>query len=128
MALQPPAHAQGLMAAVRAFGATLNEAVQVRGALFCLELREEARRGRNMLALAVIGAAFLHIALLLAAVLVAAAFWDTHRLASVALVALLYTACGAAALSRLRVEALARPAPFESSRAELARDLADLRR
>jgi len=116
------------MAAVRAFGATLNETVQVRGALFCLELREEARRGRNMLALAVIGAAFLHIALLLAAVLVAAAFWDTHRLASVALVALLYTACGAAALARLRVEASASPAPFESSRAELARDLADLRR
>jgi uncharacterized membrane protein YqjE len=116
------------MAALRAIGATLNEAVRVRGALFYVELREEARRGRNMLALALIGAAFLHIALSLAAVLVAAVFWDTHRVEAIGLVALLYAACGGAALARLRAEALGSPAPFEASRAELARDLADLRR
>ncbi len=114
------------MAALRALGATLNEAVRVRGSLFCLELREEARRGRNMLALALVGAAFLHIALLLAAMLVAAAFWETHRLEAIGGIALLYAACGCAALARLRAEAV--PAAFEASRAELARDLADLRR
>lgn len=118
----------GLLAALWAMGATLNEAVRVRGELFWLELREEARRGGNMLAWALLGAAFLHIALLLAAVLVTAAFWDTHRLEAIALMALLYAACGAAALLRLRGAASARPAPFESTRAELARDLADLRR
>jgi len=116
------------MAAIRAFGATLTEAAQVRGALFCLELREGARRGGNMAALALVAAAFLHIALLLAAVLVAAIFWDTHRIESIACVALLYAACGAAALARLRAAASAAPAPFEASRTELARDFADLRR
>lgn len=119
---------RGLAAALCAMGATLNEAVRVRGALFCLELREEARRGRNMFAWALVGAAFLHIALLLVAVLVAAAFWDTHRLEAIALMAFLYGACGSAALLRLRGAAMESPAPFEASRAELARDLADLRR
>jgi len=110
------------MAALRALGGTLNEAVRVRGELFCLELGEELRRGRNIVALALLGAAFLHIALLLVAVLAAAAFWDTHRLAAIGAIALLYAACGAAALVRLRGEACALPAPFEATRSELARD------
>jgi len=126
MLAESPA-SRGLLGALRAMGATLNELLRVRGALFGLELREEARRGKHLLGLALVGGAFLHVALMLLALLAVAAFWDTHRLEAIGAMTLLYAACGAAALQRLRAEVEDGPAPFAASRAELERDLADLR-
>ena len=118
----PPA-TQGLLSALRAAGATLNELVRVRGALFAVELREEVERRRQMLVLAALGFAFLHTALLLVTLFVAVAFWDSHRIAAVGAMALLYLGCGAAALLRLRQDAAAAPAPFAATLGELERDL-----
>jgi uncharacterized membrane protein YqjE len=118
----PPA-TQGLLSALRAAGATLNELVRVRGALFAVELREEVERRRQMLVLAALGFAFLHTALLLVTLFVAVAFWDSHRIAAVGAMALIYLGCGAAALLRLRRDAAAAPAPFAATLGELERDL-----
>ena len=118
---------RGLLGALRSMGATLNELLHVRAAIFGLELREEAQRGKDQFVLTLVAGAFLHIALTLAALLVVAIFWETHRLAAIGLVALLYGACGGAVLLRLRAAAASAPAPFAATRAELARDLADLR-
>ena len=60
----PPA-AGGLLDSLRAIGATLNEIVRVRGALFGVELGEEIERRKRALILAALAAAFLHMALLL---------------------------------------------------------------
>jgi uncharacterized membrane protein YqjE len=117
----------GLLNALRAIGATLNEIVRVRGALIGVELREEIERRKHMLVLAVLGAVFLHMALLLVTLLVAVVFWDTYRVAAVGAMTALYLACGAAALIRLRVEAAASPAPFAASLRELDQDLAEWR-
>jgi uncharacterized membrane protein YqjE len=121
----PPA-ARGLLDALRVFGRTLNETLHVRGALFALEVREEVERRKAMLLLAALGAAFLHLALLLAALLVVVAFWDTHRIAATAAMAGLYLACGVAAFLALRARIAASPEPFAATVGELERDLAEL--
>jgi uncharacterized membrane protein YqjE len=115
----------GLMDALRAIGATLGEVVRVRGALFAVELREELQRGKHMLALAVLGVALLHMALVLLTLLVVVVFWDSHRIAAIGAMAALYLAGGAAAFLGLRAKA-ASPAPFAASLGELEEDLARL--
>jgi uncharacterized membrane protein YqjE len=116
----------GLLDALRAFGATLGEIARVRGALLAVELREQVERGRHMLLLFALGIALLHMALVLATFLVAAVFWDTHRIAALGAMAALYLGCGAAALVRLKVAVAASPAPFAASLGELREDLASL--
>ena len=121
-----PAARRGLVDALRVFGRTLNETLQVRGALFALELREEVDRRKTMLLLAALGAAFLHLALLLLALLVVVAFWDTHRIAATGAMAALYLACGMGALLALRAQLATSPAPFAASLDEIRHDLAEL--
>jgi uncharacterized membrane protein YqjE len=108
-------------------GATVTEILQTRGALFAVELREEIERRKRMLALAAVGFAFLHTALLLATLLVAAVFWDTHRVAAIAAMAVLYLGCGIATLRRLTAQAESSPAPFAATLGELEQDLASVR-
>ena len=67
------------------------------------------------------------MALLLFTLLVVVIFWDTHRVAAIGLVALLYLACGAGALIRYRMDGAKSPAPFEATLGELERDLMELR-
>ena len=118
--------AQGVIAALGTFAATLHEMAHVRGALLAVELREEIRRRRNMLLLAVAGIALAHMALVFLSVLVAAVFWDTHRLGAIAAMAAFYFAGGAVAFMRLRRAAIDSPVPFAASRRELAEDFAQL--
>ena len=117
----------GLLDALRAIGATLNDIVRVRGALFAVEMREEMQRRKQMLVLAVLGVAFLHMAIVVLTLLVVVAFWDTYRLSAIAAMAGLYLLCGSAAFIRLRAEVDASPAPFAATLGELDRDLVDLR-
>jgi uncharacterized membrane protein YqjE len=116
-----------LIVALRSMGGTLTEILQTRGALFAVELREEIERRKRMLALAALGFAFLHTALLLVTLLVAVVFWDTHRVAAIVAMTALYLLCGAFALRRLAREAEASPAPFAATLGELEQDLASMR-
>lgn len=117
----------GLLGALRAIGTTLNEVLRIRGALFAVELREEVERRKRLVVLAAVGFAFLHTALLLLTLFVAVIFWDTHRVAAIGAMAVLYLGCGAAALARFRLEAAASPPPFAATLAELEHDLEPLR-
>jgi uncharacterized membrane protein YqjE len=74
-----------------------------------------------------VAAVLLHMALVVLTVLVAAAFWETHRLTAVGAIAALYLACGIAALAAFLRQAAAAPAPFAATRGELERDLAQMR-
>ena len=122
-----PAASGGMAGSLRALIATLGELLRVRGALIGVELREEFERRRQLLVMAVLAAAFLHMALLVLTALVAVAFWDTHRISALAVMAALYLACGAVILVRLRVTVAASPPPFAASLDELHRDLDQLR-
>jgi len=116
----------GLLAALRAIGATLAETARVRGALLGVEFREEMERRKRMLVLVALAATFLHMALALLTLLVAAAFWETHRLAAIGGLATVYACLGAAAILRLRLQAASSPAAFAATLGELDRDLAAL--
>jgi uncharacterized membrane protein YqjE len=116
----------GMAGALRALAATLGEALRIRGSLLGVELREELERRRQLLVMAVVAAAFLHMALLVLTAVVAVAFWDTHRMAALSVIGAFYLACGAAALIRLRLTAAASPPAFAASLGELQRDLAQL--
>lgn len=116
----------GLLAALRAIGATLGETARVRGALLGVELREEIERRKQMLVLVALAAVFLHLALLVLSLLVAVAFWETHRVAAIGGLAAFYACLGTVAILRLRMQAASSPAPFAATLGELDRDLAAL--
>lgn len=122
-----PAAPGGMAGSLRALVAALGELLRVRGALIGVELREEFARRKQMLVMAVLAAAFLHMALLVLTALVAVAFWDTHRIIALAVMAAFYLAFGAAALVRIRVAVADSPPPFAASLGELHRDLDQLR-
>lgn len=122
----PPAPG-GLGDALRAVAGTLAAILRVRGSLFRVELSEEIERRKHLLVLATLGIVFLHTALLLATLFVTVMFWDTYRVAAVGTMAALYFCCGTLALIRFRSQAAANPQPFAATRAEIDRDLADLR-
>lgn len=108
-------------------GGTLNEVLRVRGALLAVELGEEVERRKRLLVLVAVGATFLHMALVLASLLIVAVFWDTHRIPAIAAMAIVYLALGTAALLRMRRESAEAPTPFSASIAELDQDLTGLR-
>jgi uncharacterized membrane protein YqjE len=120
--VEEPGKAAGPLDSLRALGATLVEAVETRVELALVELREEGERRKAMLVLAVTGALFLSLGLLLAAFFVVVFFWDTHRLEAIAGVTLLYLGIAAGAFLRLRANARSAPAPFEATLRELAAD------
>jgi len=120
--VEEPGKAAGTLDSLRALGATLVEAVETRVELALVELREEGERRKGMLVLAVTGGLFLSLGLLLAAFFVVVFFWDTHRLAAIAGVTLLYLGIAAGAFLRLRAKAQSAPAPFEATLREFAAD------
>jgi uncharacterized membrane protein YqjE len=118
---EPVARA-GPASALRSLGATLTEIVAARVELAVVELREEGERRKSMLVLAATAGAFLGLALLLATLFVLAVYWDTHRLAAIGGMTLLYLAVGVGAIARMRFLAAAAPPPFEATLRELAAD------
>jgi uncharacterized membrane protein YqjE len=115
--------AGGLFDALRAIGATLADMACLRGALASVELREEIERRKQLLALAIGGALFLHTAFLLLTVAVASLFWDTHRMAALGTMIALYLAIGAGLFLRMRLDAAAAPQPFAATLHELGEDI-----
>ena len=103
-------------------GATLVELLGARAELAVVELRQEGERKKEMIALAATGALFLALGLLVATVFVIVLFWDTHRLAAVGGMAILYFVLSAAAFVRLRHKAASNPPPFEATLREFAAD------
>lgn len=112
----------GPAASLRALGATLLELVGSRVELAVVELREEGERRKGMLVLAAVGALFLALGLLLVAGFIVLLFWDTHRLAALGAVTLVYLGIAAFCFLRLRQQQLSAPPPFEATLRELAAD------
>jgi uncharacterized membrane protein YqjE len=112
----------GPAASLRALGATLLDLVGSRVELAVVELREEGERRKSMLVLALVGALFLALGLLLAAAFVVVLFWEEHRLLALGGVTLLYLGIAAFAFLKLRQQQLGAPPPFEATLRELAAD------
>ena len=107
-------------------GLALGESLRLRAALFGLELREELQHRKRWWITLTVALVWLHLALVLATVLVAAAFWDSYRLVALGALTGLYLAGGLAALWRCRRLAAARPPLLAATLTELKQDLAGL--
>lgn len=118
----------GLRASLRSLGATLLALACARAELIGVELQEARLRAARNLALAAAAAFFLAFGILLCALLVVVAFWDTHRMLAAGGMALLFLSIGAGALVRLRLLEESAPRPFAGTLGEFAKDLDLLRR
>jgi uncharacterized membrane protein YqjE len=120
--VEEPEAPSGTLASLRALGATLLDSAATRIELAIVELREEGERRKALLLLAIAGGVFLGMGLLLAAFLVVVFFWDTHRLAAITVMTLLYLGIAGAIFATMRRKARDAPPPFEATLRELAAD------
>jgi uncharacterized membrane protein YqjE len=106
-----------------AIAASLLALVHTRFELLGLELREEALRAQRMLLVAAAAVLFLGAALVLLALVVAQLFADTHPLAALAAMTILYVAIAGALFLRMRQAIAHGPAPFAATLRELEKDM-----
>lgn len=117
----------GLLHSIKHLGHTLLGAAHTRLEIFATEIEEERLRLEQLLLIA-LGAGFcLGMAMVLCVTFVLIYFWDTHRLLTVGLLAMVFLAIAAALGWILRARVKSRPKPFVITRGELAKDGAMLR-
>lgn len=112
----------GVIASLRALATNLVAIVQTRLELLANELEEERVRTLQMVVLAAVAGFCAAVGLLLVTAWVVVALWDQYRLATLAVLALLYFGVAAVAFWLLRSKAAQRPKIFSASLAELRRD------
>jgi uncharacterized membrane protein YqjE len=110
--------ASGLLASLRRLLATLVGIVETRIELLSVEIEEQALLFWQLLLLAAAILVFSGLALLAFSAWLLLLFWDSHALAALAGLTLVYLAAALTALLGFR----ARPRLFATSLAELARD------
>jgi uncharacterized membrane protein YqjE len=120
--------AGGLFDSLRALLATLVSMAHTRVELFGTEIEEELRR---VVALVIGGMAVLalsSLALMFSAVVVIAAFWDTHRIAAAACVAAGFIVAALVSFFVVRARTQRQSRLLASTLGELERDLQQLAR
>jgi uncharacterized membrane protein YqjE len=91
--------------------------------LFTIEFAEEKLRLTSLLFGAMLALFFIFMAIVLAALFVIAAYWDTpYRLHAVAILAVLFLAGAGITVGMVRAKLKSRPRLFEASLAELYKD------
>lgn len=102
--------------------ASLIEIAQTRLRLAAVELEEERLRIAQLLVLGACAFFFVALGVVALSALLVVAFWETHRLAVLGALAVLYLGAGAWALRSIRRITARRPALFEATFAELQKD------
>jgi uncharacterized membrane protein YqjE len=116
-----------ITAAVRRIGADLLDLARTRLELAGIELQENGRVLLGYLAWGVAAAVLALFALWLVVVFVLVLFWDTHRLAAVGAMALLFILGTVVAAMKLHAGLAARPPLLPATLAELRKDAAALK-
>lgn len=116
--------APGPFAALRALGRTTLEILHTRLALLIAEIAEEQSRLAELLLYAALALLCLVVAIVMLAVLLMAALWDTpYRLAAAAVVAAMFAAAGIASAVALMKKSRSKPRLFGASLDEVGADL-----
>lgn len=97
-----PPNEGGIFSAVTRMLKTLRDVVENRVELFLVELHEERARLFGALLQAVLGIIFALMAMILVTLGVVVAFWETHRLLVLAVLAAAYAGAAAAVFLNLR--------------------------
>jgi uncharacterized membrane protein YqjE len=127
-AAEPQSDDGSLRATVAQLGDALLGLARTRFELAAVEYAEERRRVGQQLVLLVAGIGCLLFALLFFAAGFIAYFWDTHRVAAIVGVILVFAAAGAVMLWRRAEIGHSAATPFAASLAELEKDRAALGR
>lgn len=120
------AQGSGLFASVRTLLGTVLGIVHTRLELLITEIEEERLRLGKMLLYGFLALFFFGLGILLLSVLVIAAFWDTYRLAAIAVVAAIHLGVAYLFVECLRQQAKSKSKLFAASLAEFGKDRAAL--
>lgn len=112
----------GLLASVRTAAHTFIAALQTRLELLATEVEEERIRLTRLWLLAMTALFLFVLSVLTATLFIIVVFWDTHRLAAIAVLFLVYLIGGFIVAWYARKEAHAHPRLFSASIRELAKD------
>lgn len=122
MAEEHPAAPEGLFASLKTLSASLVGIVQTRLELLATDVAEERERLIALLVLGLVSLFSLGVGVVLVAILIVVALWESHRLVTLGVLAAFFVTAGAGAgwlaLHRLRTQAR----PFDASLTELSKD------
>lgn len=118
----------GLLDSLRTLLATLVAMARTRVELFGTEIEEELRRVVALVVGGMIVLALSSLALMFCALVVIAAFWDTHRIAAVICVAAVFSALALVSFGVVRARTRQHSRLLASTLGELERDLRQLGR
>lgn len=116
------AHSPGLLTSLQRLIATLLELLQTRVEIVATEFEEERVRLRELVVFGILTLFFVSVGLTLATLFVVALYWDTHRLAVLGGVALLYLGLGGFTAICLYRRLKSRPRLFSTTLSELEKD------
>ena len=117
-----PVEGKGLFESLTSFASTLVAIAQTRLALLSTDLEEERVHVFSLLALVLAALFFIGVAVVLTTILLVVAFWDTHRVLVLGLLAGIFLAVGLAAGGVALHKARTKPKLFSASLSELRKD------
>lgn len=118
---------QRLSSSLRGLASTVLEMVQIRLELLSIEAQEEVLRVGALLVYGAIAVAFLSLGVVLLALLITVALWDTHRLLALGVFTGLFLVIGAVAAWLARERIRSGTYLFSASVEELRQDREGLR-
>jgi len=117
-----PGSRRGLRAATAQLAETLLGLGRTRLELAAVEFEEARARAAERLVLSLVAGLCFALAVLAASLLVVALFWDTHRIAALCALTIVYALLGLVALWRIALQRKTEKPAFAATLAELERD------
>ncbi|MBW8458511.1 MAG: phage holin family protein [Thiobacillus sp.] len=122
MSDQPSGESRGLLDSLSTLAATLVAIVHTRLELLSADLEEDRLHVLSLLVLALAALFFIGVGVVLAAILLVVAFWDSHRLLALGSLAGFFLAAGVGAWAYALHKARTKPRLFAASLSELVKD------
>ncbi|MDO9386255.1 MAG: phage holin family protein [Thiobacillus sp.] len=122
MSDQPSGESRGLLDSLSTLAATLVAIVHTRLELLSADLEEDRLHVLSLLVLALAALFFIGVGVVLAAILLVVAFWDSHRLLALGALAGFFLAAGVGAWAYALHKARTKPRLFAASLSELVKD------
>ena len=122
MSDQTPGESRGLLESLSTLAATLVAIAHTRLELLSADLEEDRAHVLSLLVLALAALFFIGVGVVLAAILLVVAFWDSHRLLALGSLAGFFLAAGVGAWAYALHKARTKPRLFAASLSELLKD------
>jgi uncharacterized membrane protein YqjE len=122
MSDQTPGESRGLLESLSTLAATLVAIAHTRLDLLSADVEEDRAHVLSLLVLALAALFFIGVGVVLAAILLVVAFWDSHRLLALGALAGFFLAAGVGAWAYALHKARTKPRLFAASLSELVKD------